>query len=139
MAGNVATSLIWRSELLRDEPSLDTSKQCSHASRSACVLYLEGAAPGIERGCLFWQVGNSRYDENRAVLAQTLNALLVEMDGFAKNQGVIVIAATNQVGVTRRDAPHDDPPSRIPTQPACPPCYLSSYLPTYRLAFFSSS
>lgn len=42
-------------------------------------------------------IGFSRYDDSRAVHAQTLNALLVEMDGFASNQGLVVIAATNQV------------------------------------------
>jgi len=44
-------------------------------------------------------VGASRYDESRALHAQTLNALLVEMDGFAQNQGLVVIAATNQARV----------------------------------------
>lgn len=34
-------------------------------------------------------VGGARYDEQRAMHAQTLNALLVEMDGFTKNQGPV--------------------------------------------------
>jgi len=47
-------------------------------------------------------VGSVRYDEQRTLHAQTLNALLVEMDGFAQNQGLVVIGATNQARVLDR-------------------------------------
>jgi cell division protease FtsH len=54
----------------------------------ACILFIDELdAVGRNRG------GNSLSHEERE---QTLNQLLVEMDGFAPNQGIVVIAATNR-------------------------------------------
>ncbi len=56
-----------------------------HAS---CIIFIDELdAVGRSRG------GNSLSHEERE---QTLNQLLVEMDGFAPNQGIVVIAATNR-------------------------------------------
>lgn len=63
------------------------------AKRSApCLIFIDEIdAVGRHRG---YGVGGS-HDERE----QTLNALLVEMDGFDANENVIVIAATNRVDV----------------------------------------
>jgi len=54
----------------------------------ASILFIDELdAVGRSRG------GNSLSHEERE---QTLNQLLVEMDGFAPNQGIVVIAATNR-------------------------------------------
>jgi cell division protease FtsH len=54
----------------------------------ACIVFIDELdAVGRSRG------GNSLSHEERE---QTLNQLLVEMDGFAPNQGVVIIAATNR-------------------------------------------
>lgn len=59
------------------------------ASRAPCIIFIDELdALGKTRGS--GQVGG--HDERE----QTLNALLVEMDGFGSNSGVIVIAATNR-------------------------------------------
>ncbi|HEX4346890.1 MAG TPA: ATP-dependent zinc metalloprotease FtsH, partial [Vicinamibacterales bacterium] len=56
-----------------------------HAS---CIIFIDELdAVGRSRG------GHSLSHEERE---QTLNQLLVEMDGFAPNQGIVVIAATNR-------------------------------------------
>jgi cell division protease FtsH len=56
-----------------------------HAS---CIIFIDELdAVGRHRG------GNSLSHEERE---QTLNQLLVEMDGFAPNQGIVVVAATNR-------------------------------------------
>jgi cell division protease FtsH len=54
----------------------------------ACIIFIDELdAVGRNRG------SNSLSHEERE---QTLNQLLVEMDGFAPNQGIVVIAATNR-------------------------------------------
>jgi len=55
---------------------------------SACIIFIDEIdAVGRSRG------GQSFTHEERE---QTLNQLLVEMDGFAPNQGIVVVAATNR-------------------------------------------
>jgi cell division protease FtsH len=54
----------------------------------ACIVFIDELdAVGRSRG------GNSLSHEERE---QTLNQMLVEMDGFSPNQGVVVVAATNR-------------------------------------------
>src|SRR5262245_60512797 len=54
----------------------------------ACIVFIDELdAVGRSRG------GQSLSHEERE---QTLNQLLVEMDGFAPNQGIVIIAATNR-------------------------------------------
>ncbi len=60
---------------------------------SPCIIFLDEIdAVGRRRGASF---GGGGHDERE----QTLNAILVEMDGFDTNSGVIVIAATNRADV----------------------------------------
>ncbi len=58
------------------------------AKHKSCIVFIDELdAMGRQRG------GNSLSHEERE---QTLNQLLVEMDGFAPHQGLVVIAATNR-------------------------------------------
>lgn len=66
----------------------DLFKQAKESS--PCIIFLDEIdAVGRKRGSGFSSGGN---DERE----QTLNAILVEMDGFNPSDGVIVIAATNR-------------------------------------------
>jgi cell division protease FtsH len=59
--------------------------------RAPCIIFIDEIdAVGRQRGS-----GNMGNDERE----QTLNQLLVEMDGFSGNEGIIVIAATNRSDV----------------------------------------
>ncbi|KUK34432.1 MAG: ATP-dependent zinc metalloprotease FtsH 2, partial [Caldanaerobacter subterraneus] len=42
-------------------------------------------------------MGTKRNTDNNSEKDQTLNQLLVEMDGFNSNEGIIVIGATNRI------------------------------------------
>jgi cell division protease FtsH len=69
----------------------DLFKQAKDSS--PCIIFLDEIdAVGRRRGSGFNSGG---HDERE----QTLNAILVEMDGFAASDGVIVIAATNRSDV----------------------------------------
>ena len=61
-------------------------------ARSPCIVFIDELdAIGRQRGVHVGAVNDER--------EQTLNQLLVEMDGFAANAGVIVLAATNRPDV----------------------------------------
>ncbi len=62
---------------------------------SPCIIFLDEVdAIGRKRSAAFLGGG---HDERE----QTLNAILVEMDGFDTNDQVIVIAATNRADILR--------------------------------------
>ena len=97
-----------------------------------CIIFMDEIdAVGRHRGA---GLGGG-HDERE----QTLNQLLVEMDGFETNEGVILIAATNRPDVldpallrpgplrppgrgaaARREGPRGDPPGARPAHPARP-------------------
>src|SRR4029079_15313502 len=57
----------------------------------ACIIFID-ELDAVGRSC----GGQSLSHEERE---QTLNQLLVEMDGFAANQGIVVVAATNRADI----------------------------------------
>ena len=64
-------------------------------AQAPCIVFIDELdAIGRERGVHVGAVNDER--------EQTLNALLVEMDGFAPNTGVILLAATNRPEVLDR-------------------------------------
>ena len=85
----------------------------SQAKQNApCIIFLDEIdAVGRRRGTGFSSGG---HDERE----QTLNAILVEMDGFETNDGVIVVAATNRVDVLD---PALTRPGRFDRQVVVPP------------------
>lgn len=58
-------------------------------------------------------IGGKRSSRDQHYMKQTLNQLLVEMDGFLQNEGIIVIAATNFPDSL-------DPYVLLPSTPPCP-------------------
>ncbi len=58
--------------------------------KSPCIIFIDEIDSIGQKRTGAGALGSSRYNE------QTLNTMLVEMDGFSPNEGVIVIAATNR-------------------------------------------
>ena len=58
--------------------------------RAPCIVFIDEIDSIGQKRTGAGALGGSRYNE------QTLNSMLVEMDGFDANEGVIVIAATNR-------------------------------------------
>ena len=68
-----------------------------------CIIFIDEIdAVARQRGT---GMGGNRHDERE----QTLNQLLVEMDGFGVNEGIIVMAATNRVDILDPAIPASGP------------------------------
>ena len=59
------------------------------------VCILQKSAPAIVFIDELDAIGSHRNPKDQQVMKMTLNQLLVELDGFQPNSGVIVVAATN--------------------------------------------
>ena len=63
--------------------------------RSPCIIYIDEIdAIGRKRSA-----GSSQFDGASGEGEQTLNQLLVEMDGMASKEGVVMLASTNRADV----------------------------------------
>lgn len=80
----ISVNLLWLRDLFKEAKK-----------RAPCIVYIDELdAIGRQRAS-----GQSGYDGGSGESEQTLNQLLVEMDGIGSKEGVVLLASTNRLDI----------------------------------------